>query len=96
MRKVFASYGCYMNLVTEIIEIPKGLSLTEFVDNEVYRLAYEETESWVGNGGFAAEEREEFDSDDEYCEYVHEEIESNLEFYAEEYNPDEHDDQIGG
>ena len=85
MTKYFISFGCYIQIEHDVIEVETQEEAYQYA----YELAVEATNGWVGMHGFLDEEAVECGEDAE--EFMCEAIENATEFWVEVYNPDEHD-----
>lgn len=85
MREYRAVYGCYLerNEFKLITDLPE-----EAISEQLYQLAYQSTDGWVGMHGFCPEEDFEDMDEDERSEAVHEEIENALEYFFEPWKPE--------
>jgi len=87
MKAYLAGYGCYLdNTEFKLLsDLPE-----EEIIKELYERAIEATNGWVGCHGFADEEYENFDSQEDYEEYVKQAVDENADYYLEEWDEEEH------
>lgn len=96
MVKVFITFGFYLERAGMLLHIVNReevseKDLAEIANEYAYSRAYEMAEGWVGSSGFCEDE------DGEPLEDYHEELEPQLEYSAELYDPEEHDGwKMGG
>ena len=83
-RRVFVRYGCYLGMDYEVWDVTDS---DEVLDKELYQLAYQETEGWVGSHGFAEDEEGEALEGEE----GHMAVDEACDWGFELYNPKEHD-----
>ena len=89
----FITYGCYLELVASKLILTHTAEATpqqidKYLSSELYELALETTNGWVGSNGFG----EEFDSEEEEyrCEEERELVENALEYNYVAWNQEQH------
>ena len=92
MEKYFLRYGCYLGMDSIVDEYENE----EEALQDAYELAYQSTEGWYGMHGFGMSHEEENDFMEEYgeealSEEVHQIVDNACEWYAELYDPEQHD-----
>lgn len=90
MAKYVVHYGCYLSMITSLVETDMT---KEQVERNTYEAAYQETSNWEGQHGFL-EESELEEAEEEGCDindYIREAMEDACEYWVEDYNPEVHD-----
>lgn len=74
-------YGCYLEEAEEVRFLNLNTSKDEDALNlELYQLAREITESWVGTHGFADYDEDDFEDYDEFLDAENEEVENAISY----------------
>lgn len=84
--RFFVRYGCYIQDGAECVEASSKEIAEEYARDQ----AYQTTDGCVGTHGFADEDPDDFDSEEEYNEYIHEEIEWAVDYVVEPWNEEKH------
>lgn len=94
IKEYFITWGCYMSrdaskLIVTHEDDATEECLEDAICKELYQIAYEATDSWVGMHGFDIDEEDKAD-EEEAEEVRHMLIEENLEYTIVAWDEEEH------